>query len=481
MRELYKYSTGLVFAISLTVSSTVAQESAYRIEKLPFNTSISNEMAPVILKDGIIFCSDRKISIVNDKKSFAGDRMYNLYFAKKIDSVKWEMAKRIKTEGSNLSLFGPVSLTADGKGVWFTSTVVTGRAAKRKRLKSNPLGIYYGELLDNRIINVKPFSYNSREHNLAQPSVSPDGRFLFFSSDMAGGAGKSDLYYSELKNGDWREPVSLGLNVNTKYSENYPFMHPSGKLYFSSNRPATAPYMGGIDVYYTSLNNGVWDVPVPMPEPVNSKSDDFAFVAEGSFQQGYFTRSDGRSDDVYKYISLIVRKTECAEGTEDSYCYEFYEENALKFDTIPFKYKWNFGDGNSDEGIKLVYCYSKPGVYRVSLDVTNLLTKVTKKEERWFELEVTRTEQPVITSADKCLAGQEIKLSGADTYLPGWTIARYYWNFDDMTIALGQDVTKKYNQPGVYSVQLIVTSAPDEQGVVRETCVSKNITVTRQP
>ena len=63
-------------------------------------------------------------------------------------------------------------------------------------------------------------------------------------------------------------------------------MHPSGKLYFTSNRPGG---IGKLDVYSTSLYYGAWEDPVLLPEPINSASDDFAFVAEEDLQTGYFS------------------------------------------------------------------------------------------------------------------------------------------------------------------------------------------------
>ena len=111
---------------------------------------------------------------------------------------------------------------------------------------------------------------------MGQPSISADGRFLYFASDMPGGQGGSDIWFSESVNGDWSTPVNLGSKVNSSGTDNYPCIHPSGKLYFTSNRPGG---MGGLDVYCSDNIDGVWESPVRLPEPLNSRSDDFAFVA----------------------------------------------------------------------------------------------------------------------------------------------------------------------------------------------------------
>jgi hypothetical protein len=120
-------------------------------------------------------------------------------------------------------------------------------------------------------------------------------------------------------------------------------MHPSGRLYFTSDRPGG---FGKLDVYYTSLNNGSWEDPVLLPEPINSTSDDFAFVAEPDLQNGYFASNRRNEDDIYKFTSTIIRKASCDTLEENNYCYRFFEENAVKQDTVPFRYEWKFGDGN---------------------------------------------------------------------------------------------------------------------------------------
>ena len=198
------------------------------------------------------------------------------------------------------------------------------------------------------------------------------GNTSFFASDMPGGQGGSDLYYCELINGEWAVPVNLGPKVNSSGSENYPYMHQSGKLYFTSDRPGG---IGKLDVYFTLLNNGFWEDPVLLPEPINSTSDDFAFVAESNLQKGYFSSNRRKDDEIYQFVSTIIRKASCDTLVENNYCYRFFEENAIKYDTMPFRYEWKFGDGNSATGPDVVHCFNGPGTYIVQLDVVNLITK----------------------------------------------------------------------------------------------------------
>ncbi len=453
------------------------QPSVYKVTRMSFNEGSFSDMAPVLYKDGILFCSNRRFSALTDRTTFDGHRLYNIYLAEKKDSSGWTKPVELNSERNSLFNNGPMCIAPDRKTVYFTSEVETGAITKNKKFK-NHNGIFIAELSDTDLNSLRPFKYNSTQYEVGQPSISSDGKFLFFASDMPGGLGKSDIYYCEFINGEWAAPVNLGPKVNSPGVENYPYMHPSGKLYFSSDRQGG---IGKLDVYITSLYNGKWEDPMILPEPINSKSDDFAFVASDNLMTGYFTSNRSFSDDIFRFESTIIRMASCDTLVENSYCYRFIEENAVKFDTLPFRYEWKFGDGAKANGSVVEHCYNGPGKYIVQLDVVNLITKVVMYNEKADTILATEEVQPYISGIDKIKAGQQIKLNANNTNLPGWKIAQYYWNFGDETIRIGKEVDKTYSKPGKYNVQLIVTGERDPEGKVREACVSKNIIVLQQP
>ena len=472
------YIITVVLIVSLGSLQAIAQQlSVYEVTRMSFNSDAFSEISPVIVKDGIVFCSDRRFSGLKDRTAYDGHRLYNIYLAERKDTSNWRRPKELKSERSSLFNNGPLCFAPDGKTVYFTSEVETGKAAKKKNYK-NHSGIFIADLSGTYLVSLRPFKYNNLQYEVGQPSVSSDGKYLFFASDMPGGQGGSDLYYCELINGEWAAPVNLGPKVNSSGVENYPYMHPSGKLYFTSNRPGG---VGKLDVYFTSFNYGTWEDPVLLPEPINSTSDDFAFVAENNLQTGYFSSNRRRNDDIYEFASTIIRKASCDTLVENSYCYRFLEENAVKFDTLPFRYEWKFGDGDMAVGPVVEHCYKGPGTYFVQLDVVNLVTKEVIHNEKTDTLVLTEIEQPYISAPESINMGQKIALSAASTNLPGWKIAQYYWNFGDETIAIGKEVDKTYMKPGTYNIQLIVSTEPEPGGMVRERCVSKNIIVIRQP
>jgi hypothetical protein len=464
----------VVLIVQFVSSETMAQEpSLYTIKRMSFNSADYSEISPVIVKDGILFCSDRRYSWYKDRVAFDGRRLYNIYLAENKDSSNRVKLIELKSERSYLFNNGPLCIAPDGRTVYFTSEVEAGKPSKNEDY-INHNGIFSAKLSGTTLDSLRPFIHNNPLYEVGQPSISSDGRFLFFASDMPGGQGGSDLYYCELINGEWDIPVNLGPEVNSDGVENNPFIHSSGRLYFTSNR---AGGLGNLDVYYTILSNGKWEDPVLLPEPINSSSDDFAFVAQDNLRSGYFASNRQKTDDIYEFSFSILRKEKCDTIEENSYCYRFTEDNAAKLDSTPFRYEWKFGDGNKAEGPVVEHCFSSTGTYIVQLDVINLITGDTTYNDKTDTLIVADIEQPVISGPDTINAGKKIMLSAEKTNLPGWNIGQYYWNFGDETIAIGKEVDKTFLKPGIFNIQLIISEEPEPGGNVREDCVSKNIIV----
>jgi hypothetical protein len=485
IRDIFSFMVKRVFflvAVILTVPFITIpvkgqQPSVYKVDRMSFNSSGFSEISPVIVKGGLVFCSDKRFSIIKDRTAFDGRRLYNIYLAEMQDTSEWKKPMELKSERNSLFNNGPFCIAPDGKTVYFTSEIETGSAAKQRNFK-NHSGIFIAELSGTNLTSLRPFKYNSTDYDLAQPSVSNDGKYLVFSSNKPGGQGGSDLYYCDLVDGEWTAPVNFGPVVNSSGTENFPYYHSSGRLYFTSNRSGG---VGNLDIYYTSMTGGKWDIPVLLPEPINSSADDFALVAEGDLQKGYFSSNRKNSDDIYRFVSTIMRKATCDMMSENSYCYRFMEENSAKFDTMPFRYDWSFGDGEKASGVVVEHCYNGPGTYVVQLDVVNLVTKAISYNEKTDTLVVTRIEQAYISGPDSIAAGQRIMLNADESNLPGWKIAQYYWNFGDETVAIGNRIDKTFLKSGIYNVQLIVSTEPEPGGAVKETCVSKNILVFNKP
>lgn len=148
------------------------------------------------------------------------------------------------------------------------------------------------------------------------PTLTPDGKFLIFSSNMPGGEGGMDLWIAEYskKEKTFTNPKNLGPQINSFFEEVYPHIKEDGKLYFSSNRPEG---MGGLDIYKCDFKEPQkWNKPENMMYPMNSEGDDFGIVFEKGKEAGFITsnRKGGKGyDDIYAFS--IPKATITLSGT----------------------------------------------------------------------------------------------------------------------------------------------------------------------
>jgi flagellar motor protein MotB len=137
----------------------------------------------------------------------------------------------------------------------------------------------------------------------SQPSISANGRMLFFTSNRPGGFGGMDLWYSVMNNkSEWRTPVNMGKTINTPGDEMSPFIHFDGRtLYFSSNGLIG---MGGFDIYFARMtDDSIWSEPKNLGYPINTFNDETGLVIEAGGQKAYFStkRDNKMGKDIYSF------------------------------------------------------------------------------------------------------------------------------------------------------------------------------------
>ena len=136
---------------------------------------------------------------------------------------------------------------------------------------------------------------------VADPAISPDEKTLYFVSDMAGGIGGMDIWkISRGEDGKWGKPENMGNEINTPGDEMFPYIHPDGTLYFSSNGRIG---LGGLDIYKAKLKeDGHWVVE-NMRSPINSSADDFGIVFQANEERGLFSSNrNGKDDDIFSFV-----------------------------------------------------------------------------------------------------------------------------------------------------------------------------------
>jgi len=198
---------------------------------------------------------------------------------------------------------GVVSFSPDGNTMYFSRESFYDKIFERDSLSRNKfsvLNLYKSTKELEGWSEGEALSLNSENYSVKNPAVSPDGKTLFFASDMAGGMGQFDIYSAPINDdGTVGEPTNLGQKLNTEGQEMFPFVSADNTLYFSSDGHLG---LGGMDVFFAKLVDGKVGPIRNVGIPVNGNADDFAFSIDDESGEGFVSsnREGGAgSDDVY--------------------------------------------------------------------------------------------------------------------------------------------------------------------------------------
>lgn len=274
----------------------------YKITNGKFN-SANSEFSPVRFADGFVFVSSRGRGGINDKThSWTGDPFLSLFYAKgsleQISNVA-PFAEELKSEYND----GPVCFSAKSDEMFLTrnNSKTPLRNDKTARLK-----IVVSKLENGKWSEAADLPFNRAQYNTAHACLSIDGKRLYFASDMPGGSGGMDIYYSDRIESTWSDPVNIGKQINTSGNEAFPYIGPDGMLYFSSDG---WPGLGGLDVFKMDLNSA--EKPRNAGYPINTHKDDFGIWLSADMKYGMLSsnRKGGvGDDDVWKieFINKLV-------------------------------------------------------------------------------------------------------------------------------------------------------------------------------
>ncbi|MCA0131178.1 OmpA family protein [Winogradskyella alexanderae] len=203
---------------------------------------------------------------------------------------------------------GLVSFSPDGETMYFSRESYFEKDFEKdsiSKVRYSQLYLFKATKLGSDWDTVESLSINSENYSVKNPSVSTDGKTMYFASDMPGGYGNFDIYKAPIKeDGTLGEPQNLGQKVNTEGQEMFPYISSNGTLYFSSNGHLG---LGGMDVFYTKEIDGKMAPIRNVGIPINSNGDDFAFTIDEEAEEGFVSsnRDGGKgSDDVYAFKKL---------------------------------------------------------------------------------------------------------------------------------------------------------------------------------
>jgi outer membrane protein OmpA-like peptidoglycan-associated protein/tetratricopeptide (TPR) repeat protein len=274
----------------------------YKIEDAGVNTQFY-DFGAAMYKNSLVFASSRDTGGVSNKKhSWTNQSFTNLYAAEINEQGILQNAEAFSKKINSLYNESSPVFTKDGSRMYFTRNNYLGGKLKADAKKTTLLKIYTAVNNNGNWEDIKELPFNSNDYSVAHPALSPDGKYLYFASDMPGGKGLSDLYKVKINGDDtFGAPENLGTKINTEGRETFPFIADDNVLYFASD---AHPGLGGLDVFATSLKGeDSLSKIVNLGEPLNSKMDDFALLIDSKSKVGFFTsnREGGKgADDIYK-------------------------------------------------------------------------------------------------------------------------------------------------------------------------------------
>ncbi len=246
----------------------------------------------------IITTSTRREATGENLSGITGQKNSDIFLTKRDESGKWQKTEKIESDINSEFEDGACAFTPDGKTMYFTRCVTDDKYPRYA-------AIYKSIRSDAAWSKPEPVTISSDTLSLyAHPAVSPDGDWLYFTSNMAGGYGGLDLWRVYIGQSRSMEGIieNLGTGINTEGDEQFPAFGPQGELFFSSDG---YPGMGGLDIFYaTAENDSVWNIN-NIGAPVNSNGDDFGITFAAGLYRGFFSsnRGDARGwDHIYSFM-----------------------------------------------------------------------------------------------------------------------------------------------------------------------------------
>ncbi len=259
----------------------------YTVKKEPNLNGRRSDFSPALSGDEwdqLYLTTTRPQTTGDEISGITGTKSGDIWMSKKDDKGKWTQPETIESAVNSEFDEGACCFSPDGKTMYFTRCTYDSDYPRYA-------AIYTSQRSDAswgtpQLLEITKDTLSSYAH----PAVSPDGRWLYFTSDMPGGMGGLDIWRVALTDHGLGGVENLGEPVNTAGDEMFPVFRPNGDFYFSSNGHVG---MGGLDIFRLEEDkNGYWEV-VNLKFPMNSNGDDFGMTFEGLHNRGFFSSSRG--------------------------------------------------------------------------------------------------------------------------------------------------------------------------------------------
>jgi peptidoglycan-associated lipoprotein len=299
-----------------------ANPTRYKVLPMYYFNSKESDFGVAYARDNYksVFYTSSREGATGGKINPVTGQLYSDIFISTIDRKgQWSKPEPLEGEINTDYDEGAVCANAKANTIWFTSVRPNDKGKLTTQIYvSKKQGTAWGS--PDRVV-----LFESDTIAVGHPAISPDENTMYFVTSATGGRGGRDIWFSTMEGGKWGKPKNLGSEINTPGDEVFPYVHPDGTLYFSSDGH---PGMGGLDIFSAKRVDGKWEVK-NMQFPINSVRDDFSIVFEAEKERGYLSsnRPESRGkDDIFQFslpplefkMQLTVKSERTNDGISDA-------------------------------------------------------------------------------------------------------------------------------------------------------------------
>ncbi len=295
------------------------QKGRFEVQPVEINTTFQDFGTAYYGPDKVVFASARDTGLFFRRRHSWNEQAFlDLYVADRDSTGALGNVEKFDKRVNSILHEATPTFTKDLNTVYFTRNYFEKGNIKRDEQRVNRLQIFKSERVNGKWSKPQVVDFSEGNYSTAHPALTPDGKTLYFSSDMPGTMGadgllsETDIWRIDIEeDGSYSNLENVAL-VNTNGRETYPFVSDNGDLYFASNG---LPGLGGLDIFVATMNeDGSLNPPVNIGAPANSVNDDFAFIIEDGTSTGYFSSNrdnGGDNDDIYRFVQTEELREVC--------------------------------------------------------------------------------------------------------------------------------------------------------------------------